>query len=1026
MRKASRSPTAQQATSSSWPSSRVAAASTVAATIQKWTGSAWGAAVTPTAGQFYGLTNDGSIPVGPWTDAIASGGLIPVRQFGEMAFDLTSLGIVLTCPSEGFGELNVRTRSAISASAEIKDYASAPIDFPSTCGELSWQKQDGAGQPLGGAVFTLTPNPWTGTGSVDIADLTSGSPASNHVDQDNRPGFFRLIDVAPGTYSLQEKTAPAGYLLDPTVKTTTVSEFEHATFGYVWADPAQVPPTIMTTSSASTADFGVKVHDDATLTGTVAFGPASGTVDFHLCGPTVAAANCTTGGTDVGSVPVTTTASGGTATSPDYTVGVTAAASGYYCWRANYTPDANSLYLAGSHTNATTECFFVAPATIKIVKTANPAGPVSAGDPVGFDLTVSNEGTQTTLGVHVTDALPASVAGWAFDAPTGTDTAGITCGISAGTLTCDKATLAAGKSFTVHIHGTSSTAACPSVSNSAHVGTTNDGSGDSGASVVVNCPDVKVTKTPDGGTINAGEVATFSIKVENIGAGTAKAVTLHDALPGTAAVNWTTGDAGCAITGAPGSQVLDCTVGDLAPGASKTYTVSADLAGTTFCAALDNSATATATNEASGDLANNTDTGSISVLCASISITKVADKGSVSAGDPIGFLITVTSNGPGEAKGVAVTDTLPTDAGTSWTIDGGTAAGSCGIAAGILSCDLGNLASGQVRTVHITSPTTSATVASSPVSNTAVVTTTNDGTATDTDEVVVLGASISITKVADKGSVSAGDPIGFLITVTSNGPGEAKGVAVTDTLPTDAGTSWTIDGGTAAGSCGIAAGILSCDLGNLASGQVRTVHITSPTTSATVATSPVSNTAVVTTTNDGTATDTDEVVVLGASIAITKVADKGSVSAGDPIGFLITVTSNGPGEAKGVKVSDTLPTDAGTSWSIDAANSDAGWTISRAACSPAAISGVTLASGASVHVHITSPTTRPPCPTARSPTPRSSPRPTTAPTPTPTRWSCWRPTCWSPRPPMTARSARATPRRSRSSSRTSATASPAT
>ena len=42
--------------------------------------------------------------------------------------------------------------------------------------------------------------------------------------------------------------------------------------------------------------------------------------------------------------------------------------------------------------------------------------------------------------------------------------------------------------------------------------------------------------------------------------------------------------------------------------------------------------------------------------------------------------------------------------------------------------------------------------------------------------------------------MSAGEQIGFTVTVTNTGLGTAKGVSVTDTLPTNAGTNWTIDG----------------------------------------------------------------------------------------------------------------------------------------------------------------------------------------------------------------------------------------
>jgi uncharacterized repeat protein (TIGR01451 family) len=656
----------------------------------------------------------------------------------------------------------------------------------------------------------------------------------------------------------------------------------------------------------SVINKGESVVDTADLSGDN--GTVTGSVEFFSCFDANSKPDCSTGGTSRG----TKTLSGGSATSDSFTPTNV----GYYCFRVEYAPAAGSRYLASSHTNTTTECVRVLPAEIDLTKTADDTS-VAAGAPIGFTLSITSKGPGAAFGVKVSDTLPTNAGlDWSIDAAGTTGSWDLTGGV----LSFGGASglnMAQGAEYHVHIVSPTTPATCGTVDNTGDATTTNDGTDSASASITVHCPDVKVTKTPDGGTINAGEVATFSIKVENIGTGSAKNVTLSDNLPGTALVHWTESEDDCSISGADGAQILSCTVGDLAPGASKTYTVSADLTGVSFCGKLDNSATAVADNEAAGDTANNTDTGDITVLCASIDIEKVADAPSVSAGDVIGFTITVTSGGPGTAKGVQVSDTLPTDAGTSWSIDGGTAQAQCGILAGVLSCTLGDLASGQVRTVHITSPTTKATVADSPVVNTAVVTTTNDGTDTDTDQVVVLGASIDIQKIADAASVSAGDPIGFTITVTSGGPGDAKDVHVSDPLPTDAGTSWSIDGGTGAGQCQILAGSLTCDFGTLAKDATRTIHISSPTTKATVADSPVINTAHVTTSNDGSDDDTDQVAVKGPDIVVEKNADNSPISAGDKAGFTITVSNAGDGVARDVTLTDTLP--GGIAWTTQAA-----------------------------------------------------------------------------------------------------------
>src|SRR6185369_4841972 len=221
--------------------------------------------------------------------------------------------------------------------------------------------------------------------------------------------------------------------------------------------------TIATAASDSTVQLGGTLTDTATLSGND--GPVSGSVKFFVCGPNPSATACTSGGTQVGgAVTVNTANNPDSATSAAFT-----------------TPDADSQYLAGSHTNATTECFKVVEAHNAITKTANPQGPVNAGDSIGFDITVTNEGDGTALGVHVTDVLPAGI-NWSAGAPTG-DITGVSCAIAAGTLTCDDASMASGDSFTVHISGATGPEDCGTITNTASVTTANDGSDEATASV---------------------------------------------------------------------------------------------------------------------------------------------------------------------------------------------------------------------------------------------------------------------------------------------------------------------------------------------------------------------------------------------------------------------------------------------------------------------------------------------------------------------------------------------------------------
>jgi uncharacterized repeat protein (TIGR01451 family) len=97
----------------------------------------------------------------------------------------------------------------------------------------------------------------------------------------------------------------------------------------------------------------------------------------------------------------------------------------------------------------------------------------------------------------------------------------------------------------------------------------------------------------------------YTITVSNSsasGTGTATGVTLNDPLPAGTGINWSispaySGPGSCAISGSVGSQVLTCSFGNLAPGASaKIHITSSTSSSCGSTITLKNTATASATN----------------------------------------------------------------------------------------------------------------------------------------------------------------------------------------------------------------------------------------------------------------------------------------------------------------------------------------------------------------------------------------------------------------------------------------------
>ena len=255
---------------------------------------------------------------------------------------------------------------------------------------------------------------------------------------------------------------------------------------------------------------------------------------------------------------------------------------------------------------------------------------------------------------------------------------------------------------------------CGTIENTVTVGADNEAQEDTenneaSADLDVLCPDITVDKEAVVSPINAGETAEFSIEVWNAGPGTAYDVTLTDTLP--AGVDWVV-DA--TIPAGIDCQIVDltltCDLGDLAPeGEGDANHVFIYLAGETSFAdcvegdfELLNSVVVAAANEPADAPLPNSDQATIEVDCPAIGISKDADhEGSVSAGDEVGFTVTIGNTGDGTAFDVSVSDALP--AALFWALDttddrAGRSPASAG--AQVLSFE-GDLAGGEFSSAHV-------------------------------------------------------------------------------------------------------------------------------------------------------------------------------------------------------------------------------------------------------------------------------------------------------------------------------------
>jgi len=531
---------------------------------------------------------------------------------------------------------------------------------------------------------------------------------------------------------------------------------------------------------------------------------------------------------------------------------------------------------------------------------------INAGQTATYTVTVTNAGEGDATGVMITDTLPSGVT-WVEspDNPNCTSSSGLN-------LSCGPMTIAANSSFSVTVSGTTDAGECPSISNTASFTSTNGGSGSTSATptvITVNCPSLDIDKTPDGGDVQAGGSASFTIVTSNGGPGSALGVELDDDLPAVAngwsidSENWA-GD--CTITGSAGTvQNLSCGPEDLASGASRSVTVSATVT-TDDCGPLNNLASADGTNT---DPVS--DPGDITVLCADIDVDKTPDDGEVQAGETAVFTIVTSNNGDGIAADATLTDDLPAVSG-GWSVDTEDWAGNCTItgsagAVQTLTCGPEDIEAGGDRSVRVITHVT--TDACGLLDNLAEVETSNDGSASDTGDITVLCPNVDVDKTPDGAEVQAGDDASFTILTSNGGDGIAAGATLTDDLPA-VENGWAIDSEDWAGDCTItgAAGAvqtLTCGPEDIEAGGDRSVTVSTTTTPNDCG--PLNNLAEVEIDNGDGASDTGDITVLCPDIVVEKSATDEEISGGEVAEFTIVTSNDGEGLAKDATLTDDLP-----------------------------------------------------------------------------------------------------------------------
>ena len=417
-------------------------------------------------------------------------------------------------------------------------------------------------------------------------------------------------------------------------------------------------------------------------------------------------------------------------------------------------------------------------------------------------------------------------------------------------------------------------------------------------------------------TISAGSSTTVTANfnmTNPVGSGNQVQITLtpNGGNTGTADLQWTSETVPGACT--PGVNTATSTISCVWDPASNgqignvamTFTASSDATGSWTV-----TSSWTRTNPSGGGtIASTTITVTPAPPSADLSITKSDSPDPVVSGQNLTYTLSYANAGPNTAVDVEVFDALPSGVTfVSATPD----QGSCSAAAGV-TCDLGDLtsgASGQI-TIVVTVIAGSGTVLTNQAFIQAIGGPTDpnaaNNSASTTSDVVAPSADLSIMKVDGTDPVLPGGTLIYTLDFANAGPGTAVEVQILDSLPS--GVTYVSDDG----GCSHSSGVVTCNLGDLDSGDSGQIAITTTVSSGTEG-STLTNFATIgslSTTDPNLSNNgaTEETAVQEvADISVSKTGGVTSVLPGDQLTYTISYGNAGPSTATSVLVTDVLPT----------------------------------------------------------------------------------------------------------------------
>ena len=567
---------------------------------------------------------------------------------------------------------------------------------------------------------------------------------------------------------------------------------------------------------------------------------------------------------------------------------------------------------------------------IRITKTNNPSGILSAGGQVTYTVTVSNAGSVPADGTSVSDPVPAGIAAQTW---TCSGQGGATCTASgSGAISDTLNALPVGGQAVYTVVATVTATPPASIINSATATPPPNGLCAPGntappcSTTVTNttAPVIGITKSVTETQSVPGGTLHYTVVVTNAGNVAADGTKLVDPLPtGIASATWSCVGAGGAICTVSGTGAINDTLFTFPVGSHVTYSIVATVAGNAPDTITN---TATATPPASGMCApGNTappciasvSTGSVPV----IGIAKSVKETLATPGGTLHYTVIVTNTGTVKADGTTVSDPLPAGiASATWTCAGASGATCAASGTGAINDTLFTFPVGSSVTYSVT-----ATVGATPptsIVNTATTTPPNGGVCApnnaappcSTTVTTPTAPVIGITKSIKETQYKPGDTLHWTVVVTNTGNVLANGSTVSDAIPAGiASQTWTCVGANGATCAASGTGAIADTLATFPVGSSVTYSIASIVNATPPAT--IINTANANPPSGGACSpgNTAPPCVASAStgsvpiVSIVKSVKETLATPGGTLHYTVTVSNVGPTPADGTTVSDPIP-----------------------------------------------------------------------------------------------------------------------